>query len=158
MVPGDLHPSPLFSDSSQRPILLNVAGAVSEFKCTSGIFISFWDHHEKSFQWFRFCEKKSAVVLFFLEAAEKAHLQSIREKWRGQGVGTLHPGWTGPWMEMGGTGARVAVGFGWAPSPLEMKGCLSQGSLRPLRRSGQAAQGWADRACGCCVWHWSPGD
>lgn len=54
--------------------LLNVAGAASELKCTSGIFILLRDHHEKSFQWSRFCEEKSAVALFFLEAAEEAHL------------------------------------------------------------------------------------
>jgi hypothetical protein len=81
---------------------LNVAGAVSKLKCFSGIFISFWDHHEKSFQWFRFCEKKSAVVLFFLEAVEEAHLWSISKKRQGQGMGTLHPGRTEPWMETGG--------------------------------------------------------
>lgn len=93
---------PPSSGSGRGPILLNVAGAVSKLKCFSGIFISFWDHHEKSFQWFRFCEKKSAVVLFFLEAVEEAHLWSISKKRQGQGMGTLHPGRTEPWMETGG--------------------------------------------------------
>lgn len=53
----------------------------------------------------------------------------------------------------GRTGARVAVWFGWAPSPLETKGCLSQGSMRPLCCSGQAVWDWAGRTRVCCVWH-----
>lgn len=121
MVPGDCHPSPLCLGSCQGPILLNVAGAASELKCTSGIFILLRDHHEKSFQWSRFCEEKSAVALFFLEAAEEAHLQNIRKKWWGRGTGTLHPAWTEPWMEMGGPERGWPFGLDGPPAPWKRK-------------------------------------
>lgn len=142
---ADLPPSPPCSGNSQGPILLNVAGAVPKLKYSSGIFISFWDHHEKSFQWFRFCEKKSAVVLFFLEAVEEAHLWSISEKRRGQGMGDTPSRLDRTLDGDRRTRVRVAVWFGWAPSPLEMKGCLAQGGARPRHYSGQAVRGWEDR-------------
>lgn len=80
-----LSPKPTVLEQ-QSGTLLNVAGAAPELKCTSGIFISLRDHHEKSFQWSSFCEEKSAVALFLLETAEEAHLQNIRKKWWGGGA------------------------------------------------------------------------
>lgn len=61
-------------------IFLNVVGVVFKLKCFFGIFILFWDYYEKFFQWFCFCEKKFAVVLFFLEVVEEVYLWSISKK------------------------------------------------------------------------------
>lgn len=72
------NPSPQCSrgDWDRAP---DAASAASELKYTSEEFLfSFRERHKRLFQRFRFCEERSAVVVFFLEAFGGAHLQSIR--------------------------------------------------------------------------------
>lgn len=126
---------------------LVIAGTAWELKCTSEEFLfTFRERRERPFQRFRFYEEKSAVVLFFLEVSEEAHLQSIsRRVWGGGSGGRLHPGWR-TLDGMGHTGARVAVGFGSAPSPLQMARTSGR-QPTPLARTG------VDRSNGCCIWN-----
>lgn len=120
-----------------------VAGAVSKLKCSSGIFISFWDHHEKSFQWFRFCEKKSAVVLFFLEAVEEAHLWSISEKRRGQGMGghSIQAGQNLGWRQEDWSEGGRMIWMGPQPSGNESLPCPGQHEAILSLRPGNAGLG-----------------
>lgn len=72
----------------------------------------------RPFQWFRFCEERSAVVVFFLEAFGGAHLQSIRGVWQGQAPSRpLDRTWAG-WL------------FGWDQPPNSQKWLPSPPSTR----------------------------
>lgn len=113
---------------------LDVAGDATELKCTSEEFLfSFRERCERPFQRFRFCEERSAVVVFFLEAAGEAHLQSISGK--GVWLGRLHP--RPPDRVWAGGGE----GFVWDQPPDPWRWAPCPPGAGPPRPTGQAAWG-----------------